>query len=153
MMWVVRMCMLRCVRQLREMMEVADTDGDHLISFEEYAAAYGLGPWVRAQVLRQCCAVCASAVCAAWVVRCVLQGIYSLMNRILAMWKSLDQNNSGKHLTAAPAPTAILPRSQLSPVRACREGGLADGKERAGRLPLSLLNAGRCWMAAEGGVC
>ena len=31
------------------MMEAADADNDHVISFEEYAAAYGSLPWVRAQ--------------------------------------------------------------------------------------------------------
>ena len=33
------------------MMEAADTNGDHMISFEEYAAAYGSKPWLRAQVV------------------------------------------------------------------------------------------------------
>ena len=31
-------------------MEIADTDGDHVISFEEYATAYGALSWIRAQV-------------------------------------------------------------------------------------------------------
>ena len=39
------------VSQLRDMMEAADTNGDHMISFEEYAAAYGSKPWLRAQVV------------------------------------------------------------------------------------------------------
>ena len=38
--------------QLREMMQEADTNGDHQISFEEFAEAYGCKSWVRTQVSR-----------------------------------------------------------------------------------------------------
>ena len=43
--------LILCLSQLREMMEVADKDQDHVVSFAEYATAYGSLSWVRAQVI------------------------------------------------------------------------------------------------------
>ena len=40
-----------CLSQLREMMEVADKDQDHVVSFAEYATAYGSLSWIRAQAI------------------------------------------------------------------------------------------------------
>jgi len=57
--------------ELREMMQVADLNQNHMISGEEFALAYGSEPWIRAQ------------------------GVSGLMQRIMDTWKMLDKDESG----------------------------------------------------------
>merc|ERR1712166_12089 len=89
--------------ELREMMEIADTDGDHVISFEEYATAYGALSWIRAQ------------------------GVCGLMHRIIETWKILDTNQSGgvdlEELVAALVPMGSDEAELRQMVHACDVDG------------------------------
>jgi len=57
--------------ELRQMVEVADVNKDHVISYEEFVDAYGKTEWIRAQ------------------------GVCGLMTQIMATWKLLDVNDDG----------------------------------------------------------